>query len=312
MYKLFNKLEPYNEGYLKVDDIHEIYYSESGNKDGKPIVYVHGGPGGGCGTLGNRFFDPEFYRIITIDQRGCGKSKPFLELKDNTTKYLSDDMEKIREHLKIDKWVLFGGSWGTTLSLYYAINHPDRVLGIILRGVFLGRKEDSDWLYQKGSDSFFPDLFEKFTANFTEKEKENLINSYYEKLTSDDKEIQKKYAKQFADFEGSIVSLYPRELSEEISDYDLAIAIMECHYFYHDFFMPENYILDNVERIKNIPTIIVHGRYDVDCRPIGAYLLDKKLNNSELIFTIAGHSSIEEENTHELIEATNKFKKLFK
>ena len=308
---LFPEISPYNTGHLKVDDIHEIYYEESGKPDGAPVVFVHGGPGCGCGENSRRFLDPNFYRIICIDQRGCGRSKPFLELKDNNTQNLAKDMEKVREHLNIDKWLVHGGSWGTTLSLYYAENYPNRVVGLILRGIFLGRDEDVKWLYQEGAGMFYPEAFKNFTELFNEEEKKNYIHSYYKYLTSDNYEDKKKFGKAFSNFENSVVALEPRIVSTEITDEDIAMAMMECHYFVNDCFFEENYILNNADKIKDIPTIILHGRYDVDCRPVGAYLLNEKLNNSKLIFPVAGHTAYDPPMTHELILAQEEFKKLF-
>lgn len=309
---IFDEILPYNCGYLKVDDIHSIYFEESGNKNGAAVVFVHGGPGCGCGNLSRRFLDPTFYRIITIDQRGCGKSKPFLELRNNTTENLAKDMEKIREHLKIDKWLVYGGSWGTTLSLYYAENYPKRVVGLILRGIFLARDEDIKWLYQGGAGMFFPEAFDEFTKHFNDTEKKDYIKSYYKHLTSPDYEEKKKYGKSFSNFENSVVKLVPKEILEDVTDEDISMAVMECHYFVNNCFFEENYILNNVEKIKDIPTIIIHGRYDVDCRPVGAYLLSKHLNNVKLIFPISGHTSFDPPLTHELILAQEEFKKLFK
>ena len=220
-------------------------------------------------------------------------------------------MEKIREHLKIDKWLVYGGSWGTTLSLYYAENYPQSVVGLILRGIFLGRDEDVKWLYQGGAGMFFPEAFEIFKSPFNEEERKDYIKSYYKYLTSDDYETKKKYGKSFSAFENSVVALEPRVISEEITDEDISMAIMECHYFVNNCFFEENYILNNVDKIKDIPTIIVHGRYDVDCRPVGAYLLHEKLNNSKLIFPISGHTSFDPAMTHELILAQEEFKNLF-
>lgn len=309
---IFDEFSPYNCGYLKVDDIHSIYFEESGNKNGAAVVFVHGGPGCGCGNLSRRFLDPTFYRIITIDQRGCGKSKPFLELRNNTTENLAKDIEKIREHLKIDKWLVYGGSWGTTLSLYYAENYPKRVVGLILRGIFLARDEDIKWLYQGGAGMFFPEAFDEFTKHFNDTEKKDYIKSYYKHLTSPDYEEKKKYGKSFSNFENSVVKLVPKEILEDVTDEDISMAVMECHYFVNNCFFEENYILNNVEKIKDIPTIIIHGRYDVDCRPVGAYLLSKHLNNVKLIFPISGHTSFDPPLTHELILAQEEFKKLFK
>ncbi|MCI5998082.1 MAG: prolyl aminopeptidase [Peptoniphilaceae bacterium] len=308
---IFKEISPYNSELLKVDDIHEVYFEESGNPNGAPVVFVHGGPGCGCGDLSRRFLDPNFYRIICIDQRGCGRSKPFLELKDNTTDNLAKDMEKIREYLNIEKWLVHGGSWGTTLSLYYAENYPQRVVGLILRGIFLGRDEDIKWLYQGGAGMFFPETFETFTKNFDEEESKDYVKSYYKYLMSNDYEIKKKFGKSFSVFENSVVALNPRQISDKITDEDISMAMMECHYFVNNCFFEENYILKNAYKIKDIPTIIIHGRYDVDCRPVGAYLLHKKLNNSKLIFPIAGHTSFDPPITHELILAQEEFKKLF-
>lgn len=306
---LFPEIEPYNTGMLKVDDIHEIYYEECGNPNGKPVIYVHGGPGCGCSEKSRRFVDPSFYRIICFDQRGCGRSKPFLELKNNTTADLAADMEKIREHLGIDKWMVFGGSWGTTLALYYSENYPERVASILLRGVFLGRKEDIDWLYQGGAGMFFPEAYESFT-DLVEGGADN-ISTYYSNLKSSDKAVQRKYGKAFSNFELSCVALHPWDLPEEIADTDISMAIMECHYFENNCFFEENYILDNAHKIADIPIYIVHGRYDVDCRPVGAYLLHKKLNHSELHYPICGHSSSEPEIIDALVGAQEKYKQYF-
>ncbi|VWL85668.1 prolyl aminopeptidase [Oceanivirga miroungae] len=303
---MFDELKPYNSGYLKVSDIHSIYYEECGNKDGIPIVFVHGGPGGVIESLPRKFFNKDKYRVIIFDQRGSGRSKPFVELRENTTFDLVEDMEKLRKLLGIDKWILFGGSWGTTLSLVYAINHPNKVLGMILRGIFLARKSDLWWLYEGGAAYFYPEEFEKYISILTDDEKKNIIASYMKYLSSDDKEIVKKYAKNWNDWESSIVRLYPRKLEAEVTDYDIAIARLECHYFYNNSFLPQdNYILNNIDKIADIRTLICHGRYDVDCRPSGAYELKSKMNNCELhIVEAAGHSSMEPEIAKKLIEFT--------
>ena len=304
--EFYEELQPYNFGYLKVSKLHEIYYEECGNKDGIPIVYVHGGPGGGSGTLARRFFNKDKYRVIIFDQRGAGRSKPFVELKENTTFDLVEDMEKLRKHLNIDKWILFGGSWGTTLSLVYAINHADRVSGMILRGIFLARKEDVDWLYRGGAGYFFPKEFDKYISILSESERKDIIASYMKYLSSSDMKIVSRYAKYWNDWESSCIALYPKKLSEEVTYYDIAIARLECHYFYNNSFIEENYILNNVDKIKDIKTKICHGRYDVDCRPCGAYELSKLMNNCELVIVEgAGHTSLEPEITSKLIEFTD-------
>lgn len=309
---LFPEIKPSRTWMLKVDEIHEIYVEESGKANGAPVVFVHGGPGSGCGNDSRRFLDPDFYRIICIDQRGCGKSKPFVELRNNTIQALSDDMERVREHLGIERWMVYGGSWGTTLSLYYAENHPERVQAMILRGIFLGRDEDIKWLYQGGAGMFFPEAYKTFTSLLTEEEQKDNVKSYYRHLTSEDCEERRKFGKAFSDFETSVVALHPRTLSEEISDADISLAMLECHYFVNGCFMSENYLLEHADKIKDIPTFIVHGRYDTDCRPEGAYLLAQRLNQCELRYPIAGHSSFEPEITHELISAQERFKKYFR
>lgn len=308
---LFPDIEPYSTAMLKVDEYHEIYVEESGKPDGAPVVFVHGGPGSGCGDYARKFLDPDFYRIICIDQRGCGRSKPFVELRNNTISDLASDMEKVREALGVDKWLVHGGSWGTTLALYYAENYPERVIGLLLRGIFLGRDEDIKWLYQGGAGLFFPEAYEKFTGMLSDSERADNIASYYAHLTSADSDERKKFGKVFADFEGSVVALNPRTLSDEISDANISLAVLECHYFVNHCFMPENYLLENAHKIADIPTYIVHGRYDVDCRPSGAYELYKKLNKADIDFPIAGHSSFEPEITDLLIKAQEDFKKLF-
>lgn len=303
----YEEVKPYNSGYLKVSDIHSIYYEECGNKEGIPIVYVHGGPGGGSGELARKFFDKDKYRIIIFDQRGAGRSKPFVELRENTTFDLVEDMEKLRKYLNIDKWILFGGSWGTTLSLVYAINYSEYVSGMILRGIFLARNEDVEWLYLGGAGQFFPKEFEKYISILSVDERKDIISSYMKYLSSDDMKVVSKYAKYWNDWESSCVALYPRKLADEVTDYDIAIARLECHYFYNKSFLPEdNYILNNIEKIRNIKTKICHGRYDVDCRPSGAYELYKQMNNCELVIVeAAGHSSMEEPIAKQLIEFTD-------
>lgn len=307
MSELYEKIEPYNSGYLKVSDIHEIYFEEFGNKDGLPILYVHGGPGGSGGDYVSRFFNKDKYRIINFDQRGAGRSKPFVELRENTTFNLVEDIEKLRKFLNVDKFILFGGSWGSTLSLVYAINYPENVSSMILRGIFLARYEDVKWLYLGGAGQFFPKEFEKYVSILSDEEKKDIIGSYNKYLSSQEMEVVKKYAKYWNDWESSCVRLYPMELQEEVTDYDVSIARLECHYFKNNSFLPtDNYILDNIEKIENIKTIICHGRYDIDCRPSGAYELYKKMKNCKLEFIDAsGHSSLEPAIASRLVEITD-------
>lgn len=300
MLNLFPEIKPYHTEYLQVDPIHRIFFTLSGNPAGQPVIYVHGGPGCGCSAIAKRFFDPQYYHIITVDQRGCGQSTPFLEIRNNTTADLASDMEKIRQYLSIDKWIVHGGSWGTTLSLYYAENYPEAVDALVLRGIFLGRDEDIKWLYQGGAGQFFPEAYSAFTSLLPANCSDN-IAYYYQKLTNGNDEDLMKYGKAFSTFENSVTTLKPKVINSDITPLDLAMARMECHYFVNHCFMPENYILNNVHRIVSIPTFIVHGRYDVDCRPEGAYLLAQKLPSAKLIFTISGHSSMEPEIIDQLI-----------
>ncbi|WP_156299181.1 prolyl aminopeptidase [Streptobacillus canis] len=301
--------EEYSEkGYYLENDGHEIYYEVSGNEEGIPVVFVHGGPGSPMGDYAKRFFDKDKYRIIVIDQRGCGKSKPFAKMEGNNTFALIDDMEKIREKLGIEKWVVFGGSWGSTLSLVYSITHPERVKKIVLRGIFLARDEDVNWLYKEGASYFYPEEFDKFVAPLTEEERKNPVESYLKYLQMD-MEIAKKYAKVWSDWEHSCVRLIRKDNLSEISQADISMAIIECVYFNNNSFLPtKNYILENVDKIKDIEIDIVHGRYDVDCRLIGAYELYKNLNNAKLyIVQDAGHSSLEKGITHKLMEIMEEY-----
>jgi prolyl aminopeptidase len=303
---------------LKVDDVHTIYYEESGNPNGIPVVFLHGGPGGGTSPAGRRYFDPEAYRIILLDQRGSGQSTPRACLKDNDTWHIIEDIEKIRKELNIDKWLVFGGSWGTTLSLCYAIKHPERVLGLVLRGIFLGRREDIEWLYEKGGVSeFFPEAFARYTSIIPEEEQHDIIGAYYKRLTSENKEVREEAAREWSIWEGSVVTLHPNPDVEESAgeiNFAISIATIECHFWMNEMFWggEDNWLLNNVDVIKDIPTYIVHGRYDVDCRPIGAYELSKKLNNCELDFVIAGHSSAEPAIVDALVRATDRFKEKLK
>lgn len=314
--QLFPEIEPYNTGMLKVSDLHTLYYEEVGNPEGKPILFLHGGPGAGLSAAYRRYFDPKFYRVILFDQRGAGKSTPHAELKDNTTQHLVDDIEKIREHLNIDKWVVLGGSWGTTLALTYAIHHPSKVMGLILRGIFLGTKAEIDWIYQEGASNIYPDKWEDYFELIPEEERGNMIEAYYKRLTSDDEEERLKAARAWSVWEGNIVNLIPdEETIKEFGESGLALSMArtECHYFINNMFNEsDNYILENADKIKDIPCRIVHGRYDMDCRIYAAWKLQKLLPKSELkIIKDAGHSGMEPGTLSELVQATEDFKKLY-
>jgi proline iminopeptidase len=312
MREFYPEIEPYQTGHLKVSDLHSLYYEQVGNPEGKPIVFVHGGPGGGVDPSMRRFFDPKKWRIILFDQRGCGKSLPFSELKDNTTWDLVDDMEKLRKELKIEKWSVFGGSWGSTLALAYAISHPEKVKELILRGIFLLRKKEIDWFYQEGASYIFPDAWDKYLAPIPHDERHDLVSAFYKRLTSPDKNIRSEASKAWSVWEGSTSKLFldpgfvERFGGDEFAD---AFARIECHYFMNKgFFKDDGWIINNVDKIRHIPAWIVQGRYDVVCPATSAWELHKAWPESKLhIIPDAGHSASEPGIKSKLIEATDFF-----
>lgn len=312
MRTLFPPIEPYLTDYLKVSDIHEIYYEQSGNPDGQPVVFVHGGPGGGTSASFRQFFDPAHYRIILFDQRGCGKSLPFASLEDNTTWHLVEDMEKLREHLGIDKWMVFGGSWGSTLALAYSETHPERVSHLVLRGIFMLRKWEIDWFYQEGASRMFPDFWQEYLRPIPPEERHDLVKAYYKRLTSDDEATRIDAAKAWSIWEASTSWL---EVNENLIDTftnpekALPFARIECHYFVNEGFFEEDQLIKNAHKIRHIPTVIVHGRYDVVCPLQNAWDLKREIPDAELFISpTSGHSQMEKENTDKLIYATEKFK----
>jgi len=306
---LFPEIEPSEKGFLEVSSIHNIYWERSGNPNGKKILIIHGGPGGGSQPRYRRYFNPEKFDIIQFDQRGCGLSKPFSELKENTTLDLIKDIEKLREKLKIDKWHLFGGSWGSTLSLIYAIENPSRVLSLTLRGIFLCRSFELSWFYQYGASEIFPDEYEKYISVIPETSRDNLIKAFYEYLTSENIELRKKASMAWTRWELSTSHLYKKEITmnpDSENSFSDAFARIECHYFINNIFLDDNYILKNINKIELIPTTIIQGRYDVVCPVRSAWDLHKKLKNSKLIIVPdSGHSMSERGITKELIKATN-------
>jgi proline iminopeptidase len=314
MKEFYPEIEPYNTGMLKVSDLHTIYYEEVGNPLGKPVVFVHGGPGGGVDASMRRFFDPKIYRIVLFDQRGCGKSTPASELKDNTTWDLVSDMEKIRELLKIDKWLVFGGSWGSTLALAYAIKHTAKVTELILRGIFLLREKEIRWFYQNGASYIFPDAWAKYLAPIPENERHDLLNAYHKRLNSPDKKMRSEAAKAWSIWEGSTSKLFmdptfiERFAGDEFAD---AFARIECHYFINKgFFEEDGWLLKNVAKLRHIPCWIVQGRYDVVCPMTSAYELHQAWPESKLhIIADAGHSASEPGIKAKLIEAADFFGK---
>lgn len=297
MLVLYPELKPYQRHSLKVSELHELYIDEAGNPDGIPVLFVHGGPGGGCNGSSRRFYDPALYRIVTFDQRGCGRSTPHGELSDNTTQDLIADMEAIRVHLGIDSWVLFGGSWGSTLSLLYAQHYPQRVMALVLRGIFLCRQCDFDWLYKDGANRIFPDYWEEFIKPIPQSERGDLAQAYNSRLLGDDELLRMGVAKAWSAWEGNCSKLRPSPtaLAKFTKPHNaLALARIETHYFVNKGFIDENYILNNMQSIKDIAGRIVHGRYDMVCPLDNALRLHQQWPNSELVIVRdAGHSASE-------------------
>ena len=309
---LYPSIEPYNSGTLKVSKLHEIYYEECGNPGGVPALMVHGGPGGGSNPIMRRYHDPDRYRIILLDQRGCGRSTPHAELDGNTTWDLVADMERLREHLQLERWQLLGGSWGSTLALAYAQTHPGRVSGLILRGIFTLRRCELEWFYQQGCSWIYPDAFEAFVAPIPENERHDMIAAYYKRLTSPDPAVQREAAKAWSVWEGSTLSLLRDEGREKHfsrEDFALAFARIECHYFINrGFFERDDQLLANAHLLKNIPGIIVHGRYDVVTPLKSAWELAKAWPRAVLkIVPDSGHAMSEPGIIHELVGATRSF-----
>lgn len=310
---LYPAIEPYASGYLRVSDLHELYYEECGNPQGKPAVFVHGGPGAGCDARARRFFDPDAYRIVLFDQRGCGRSRPHASLVDNTTWHLVDDMERLRTHLGIERWLVFGGSWGSTLALAYSQAHPDRVTEIVLRGIFMLSQFELRWFYQEGASALFPDRWESYVSAIPPQERGDMIQAYYKRLTSDDRETQLQAARAWSVWEAGTSFLHVNE--ENVNkwgedDFALAVARIECHYFVNrGFFETEDQLLRSVERIRHIPGVIVQGRYDVVCPMQTAWRLHKAWPEADFrIVPDAGHSAFEPGITHELVSATDRFR----
>lgn len=298
MQTLFPAIKPYAIHQLAVDDRHTLYVEESGTPSGIPILVLHGGPGAGSNPETRRFFDPSRYRIILFDQRGSGRSTPHAELEGNTTNLLVQDMEAIRLHLNIDRFALFGGSWGSTLALVYAETHPDKVLGMILRGIFLCRRSDLNWFYEEGGASrIFPDAWEDFIGHLSPIERKNVLASYYQRLTGEDDLARMAAAKAWSQWEGvcSTLKADPNTVNYFTEPHTaVSLARIETHYFMNDIFLKHNQILANAHRLANIPGTIVHGRYDMVCPLDNAYLLNKKWPLSELIIIReAGHSAFE-------------------
>jgi proline iminopeptidase len=309
MQVLYPELLAYVTHTLAVEPPHKLYVEECGNPAGLPVLFVHGGPGAGCEDYHRRFFDPQRYRIILFDQRGCGRSTPHASLENNTTQALVADMEHIRQHLGIDSWVLFGGSWGSTLSLVYAETHPERVAGLILRGIFLCRPHEINWFYQQGASRLFPDLWKSFLAPIPQAEHDDLLSAYYTRLTGSNELERMAAAKAWSLWEGGTATLRPSEAVIEHFDNPytaLSLARIEAHYFKHNSFLQDNQILADAHRLHDIPGTIVHGRYDVICPLENAWELYKAWPEAKLVIVPdAGHSASEPGITAALLQATD-------
>ncbi len=313
--KLYPPIKPYNYFNLKVSDLHTIYVEESGNPNGKPVIFLHGGPGGGIEPIYRQYFNPIKWRIIIFDQRGCGRSTPHAELKDNTTWDLINDIEKIREKLEIEQWVVFGGSWGSTLSMSYAIKYPVRCKGLILRGIFMLRKKEINWFYQEGASYLYPDAWESYLEPIPKEERGSLVEAYYKRLTSTNNKVRVQAAQAWSIWEASTSKLMQNKKSlHHFEDPSIAEAFarIECHYFINGgFFDSDEWILENIDKISHIPTVIVQGRYDVVCPMVSAWELHRKFPAAKFyIIQDAGHSMTEENIARKLVEYSDKFSNL--
>ena len=306
-------IEPNAQGHLRVSDLHEVHWEESGRPDGTPVVFVHGGPGGGTSPDQRRFFDPSAYRIVLFDQRGCGQSRPHASLEENTTWDLVADMERIREHLGIDRWVVFGGSWGTTLGLAYAEAHPECVRALVLRGIFLLRPLELRWYYQQGASFVFPEAWEAFVAPIPEAERSDLMAAYSRRLLSDDREERLRAARAWSVWEASTswLLLDPAHVTSfGEDDFAEAFARIENHYFVNGgFFSHPEQLLDDVDRMRHIPAVIVQGRYDMCCPMTTAWDLHRRWPEADFqVVPDAGHAAAEPGTMDRLVTATDRFR----
>ncbi|MEO8778446.1 MAG: prolyl aminopeptidase [Rhodanobacter sp.] len=311
MRELYPEIEPYQTQRLAVDALHTLHLEECGNPAGLPVVFLHGGPGAGLSRYHRRFFDPARYRIVLFDQRGCGQSTPFAELTDNTTAHLVADIEAIREHLDIERWVVFGGSWGSTLALAYAEAHPERALGIVLRGIFLGRPHELCWFNEVGGGAgqIFPERWTRFRDFIPPDERDSMLDAYWQRLNSADEATRLAAAQAWSAWEGGSTSLIHDPDAPGIFEdpHDaVSVALMEAHYFRHALFLEPDQLLRQVERIRHIPATIVQGRYDIICPPISAWDLGQAWPEAELHIVLAGHSAADPAIVDQLVQATDK------
>lgn len=312
MRTLYPEIAPYDQGRLRVDGRHELYYEQCGNPDGLTVVILHGGPGGGCNADMRRFHDPARYRIVLFDQRGCGRSLPYVELTDNTTWDLVEDIETLRRHLGVERWQVFGGSWGSTLALAYAQRYPERVLSLVLRGIFLLRRWELEWFYQEGASRLFPDAWEGYRDAIPVDEREDMIAAYHYRLNQADPSVRLAAARAWSAWEGatSRLEIDPEAVAgHEEEAFALAFASIENHYFFNGgFFETDGQLLRDAHRLADIPGVIVHGRYDMICPLANAWDLHKAWPASQLhISPLAGHSAMEAQNVDALVRATDGF-----
>lgn len=314
-YDLFPEIAPYQSGHLDVDDLHKIYWEVSGNPQGVPVVFLHGGPGAGASAKSRRYFDPAFYKIVVFDQRGAGRSLPHGEMRQNTTPLLIQDMERLREFLNIEAWVLFGGSWGCTLALCYAIQHPRRCLHLILRGIFLCRPLEIEW-FIKGVRYFYPDAWTKLVDVIPLAERGDLLKAFRKRVLSDDPAVYEPAVKAYSGYEATLATVLPApELVESFEGLAIAFSLAraECHYFYHDIFMGPNYILDNAAALQDLSGILIQGRCDMVCPPVSAWELHQAWPKSKLIMVEgAGHTASEPGLQHYLLKATTDYQSSYK
>ena len=311
MTDLFPEIEPFNRFHLPVDDRHRLYVEECGRRGAIPALFLHGGPGAGCEPYHRRFFDPKRYHLVLFDQRGSGHSTPHADLVENTTWHLVEDMEKLRQHFGFEQWLLFGGSWGSTLALAYAQSYPERVSGLILRGIFLCRPQEIHWFYQQGASRLFPDYWQDFQAPIAPAQRANMLEAYYRLLTGDNEIQRMAAAKAWSYWEGRTATLLPNEdVAAHFAQPHVALAMarIECHYFVNQAFLMPNQLLQDASKLNDIPGIIVHGRYDAICPLENAWELHQAWANSQLqIIPDAGHSAAEPSTRAALVEATQVF-----
>jgi proline iminopeptidase len=312
MRDLYPPIQPYNTGTLKISDLHTLYFEEVGHSQGKPIVFLHGGPGGGIDPLFRQYFDPHRWRVILFDQRGCGRSTPHAELQANTTWHLVEDIEALRKHLGIEQWVVFGGSWGSTLALAYSQTYPQSCTGLILRGIFLLRQKELHWFYQEGASYIFPDAWEAYLQPIPPDERHDLMSAYYKRLTSSNQEVRQEAAQAWSLWEASTSKLLlDPTLQQKFTEQGFADAFarIECHYFVNKgFFETEDQLLRNIDRIRHLPAVIVQGRYDIVCPMISAWELHLAWPEANFIIVPdAGHSMTEPGIRAALLQATDQF-----